>query len=259
MIAERCVLLRIEHFHQRRRRIAAEIAAELVHLVQHQHRVHRFRTANSLNDLAGQSADVRAPVAADFRFVVHAAERHANELASQRPRDRFSKRSLSHAWRSDEAKDRSLHSRLQFLHRQIIQNALLHFFQVVVILVQNRLRIGDVDFRRCRRLCSTAARSSIPGTCAPPCTRRKPESSSQAASVRGRIPSSPRRTCRTLPPSCAALPLRLRRRRIRPAPSESPSSVRAAEIHAGSGSPAPAPVRESCCAVRALPFLWKVR
>ena len=36
VIAERRVLLRVEHFHQRRRRIAAEIAAELVDLVQHE-------------------------------------------------------------------------------------------------------------------------------------------------------------------------------------------------------------------------------
>ena len=42
VIAERVVLLRIEHFHQRRRRIAAEIAAELVHFVQHHDRILRL-------------------------------------------------------------------------------------------------------------------------------------------------------------------------------------------------------------------------
>ena len=45
VIAERRVLLRVEHFHQRRRRIAAEIAAELVDLVQHQDGVHRLGAA----------------------------------------------------------------------------------------------------------------------------------------------------------------------------------------------------------------------
>ena len=39
VIAELAVLLRVEHFQQRRRRIAAEVAAELVHLVQHEDRV----------------------------------------------------------------------------------------------------------------------------------------------------------------------------------------------------------------------------
>ena len=34
-----------------------------------------------LNDLAGQRADVGSAVTADFRFVAHAAKRHANELS----------------------------------------------------------------------------------------------------------------------------------------------------------------------------------
>ncbi len=147
VIAERRVLLRIEHFHQRRRRIAAEVAAELVHFVQHQDRVVGFGALDSLDDLSGQRADVGAAMAADFRFIVHAAQRDAHEFASQRAGNGFAERSLAHAWRPDEAQDRPLHSRLQFFHRQIIENALLHLFQVVVILVQNVLRLGNVDFR----------------------------------------------------------------------------------------------------------------
>ncbi len=42
VIAERVVLFWVENFHQRRRRVAAEIASELVHLVQHHHRIVRF-------------------------------------------------------------------------------------------------------------------------------------------------------------------------------------------------------------------------
>ena len=87
VIAERRVLFRVEHFHQRCRRIAAEIAAELVHLVQHEDGIHRFGALDTLDDLAGQSADVGAAVAADFSLVVHAAERNAHEFAAQRPGD----------------------------------------------------------------------------------------------------------------------------------------------------------------------------
>ena len=145
VIAERRVLLRIEHFHQRRRRIAPEIAAELVDLVQHQDGVHRLGPANSLDDLPRQRADVRAPVSADFRFVVHSAQRNAHEFAAHRARDRFPERSFAHARRPDEAQDRPLHSRLQFFHRQVIEQALLHLHQVVVILVEDLLRLADVD------------------------------------------------------------------------------------------------------------------
>ena len=144
VIAERRVLLRIEHFHQRRGRIAPEIAAELVHFVEHEDRVHGLGALDALNDLAGQRADVGAPVAADFRFVVHPAERNADELAAHGPRDRFSKRGLAHARRPDEAQDRALHPRLQLLHREVIEDALLHLHQVEVILVENLLGLGDV-------------------------------------------------------------------------------------------------------------------
>ena len=42
VIAERVVLFRVEHFHQRRRRVAAEIAAELVDFVEHHDRIVGF-------------------------------------------------------------------------------------------------------------------------------------------------------------------------------------------------------------------------
>ena len=87
VIAEGGVLFRVEHFHQRRRRITAEIATELVNFVQHKNRIQRFSSANSLNDLAGKRANVSAAMSANFRFVVHAAERDADELASHRSRD----------------------------------------------------------------------------------------------------------------------------------------------------------------------------
>ncbi len=127
---------------KRRRRIAPEIAPELVDLVQHQDGVHRLGPANSLNDLPRQRADVRAAMAADFRFVVHSAERDAHELAAHRARNRLPERGLAHAGRPDEAQDRPLHSRLQLLHRQVIEHALLHLHQVVVILVEDFLRLG---------------------------------------------------------------------------------------------------------------------
>ena len=52
VIAERVVLLRIEHLEQRRRRIAAEVGAELVDLVEDEHRVLRLGAAQPLDDLA---------------------------------------------------------------------------------------------------------------------------------------------------------------------------------------------------------------
>src|SRR5437879_7553840 len=121
MIAEAAVWPWVENFHQCRGRIAAEIAPELVNLVQHHYRVVCFPALQSLNNLSRQRADVRAPVAADFRLVVHTAKSDAHEFAPQRTRDGLAKRCLAHARRAHEAKNWSLHSRLKLLHRQVIE------------------------------------------------------------------------------------------------------------------------------------------
>src|SRR5260370_36786230 len=110
VIAEGVVLLRVENLHQRRGRIAAEIAPELVDFVQHHDRVVRFTALQSLNNLSGQRADTGAPVAADFGFVVHAAKSDAHELASKRTRARFADRGLAHAPMPDEAPSQSRHA-----------------------------------------------------------------------------------------------------------------------------------------------------
>ncbi len=99
VIAELRVLLRIEHLEQRRGRIAAEICAELVDLVEHEDRIARARLLQPLQDAARQRADVGAAMAADLRLVAHAAERDAHELAPHRARDRAAERGLADARR----------------------------------------------------------------------------------------------------------------------------------------------------------------
>ena len=59
---------------------------------------------------------------------------------------RAAQRGLAHARRSDEAQDRPLHVRLQPAHAQVVQDAVLHLLQVVVVLVQDLLRLRDVHF-----------------------------------------------------------------------------------------------------------------
>src|SRR5207249_2766158 len=83
---------------------------------------------------------------------MHTAKSDAHELAPQRTRDGLAKRRLAHARRAHEAKNRSLHSRLKLLHRQVIEDALLHLLQIVVVLVENLVRLHDVDFRAARGL-----------------------------------------------------------------------------------------------------------
>ena len=101
------VLRRIEHLEERRGRVAAPVGADLVHLVEEDHRVHRPGVAEGANEPPRQRADVRAPVAADLGLVTNAAERHPHELAVERARDRLADRRLAGAGRADQREDRA--------------------------------------------------------------------------------------------------------------------------------------------------------
>ena len=105
VIAELSVLFGVEHFQQGGSRIAAEIGAELVDLVQHEDRVERAYPAQRLDDAPGHRTDIGAAVTADFGFIMDAAQRHAHELAPQRAGDRLAEGGLANTRRADEAQD----------------------------------------------------------------------------------------------------------------------------------------------------------
>ena len=81
---------------------------------------------------------------ANLGFIMHAAQRHASELSVQCARNGAAQRSFTHTRRSHEAQDRPLHARLQLQHGKVIQNAVFDLFQVVVVLIQNLMCLGDV-------------------------------------------------------------------------------------------------------------------
>ncbi len=145
VIAERVVLLRVEHLEQRRRRIAAEVRAELVDLVEDEDRVLRLGAAQPLDDLAGQRADVGPAMAADLRLVAHAAERDAHELAAERVGDRLGERRLADARRAEEAEDRALDVGIQLAHREVLEDAVLDLLEARVVGVEHVLGALEVD------------------------------------------------------------------------------------------------------------------
>ena len=148
IVAEGAVLLRVEHFQHRRRRIAVHAGAHLVDLVQHQHAVARARLPDRLDDVAGQRADVGPPMAADLGLVVHAAQADARELAAHGAGDRLAQRRLADAGRSGEAQDRRLAFGRQLAHGQVFDDALLDLFQAEMVVVEHAAGLGDVDRRR---------------------------------------------------------------------------------------------------------------
>ena len=147
IVAEGAVLLGVEHFEQRRGRIALNAGAELVDLVQHHDAVARAGLADRLDDVAGQGADIGSPMAADLGLVVHAAEAHAHELAVHRARDRLAERGLADAGRADEAEDRRLAARRELAHGEIFDDPALDLVEAEVILIEDAARRRDVDRR----------------------------------------------------------------------------------------------------------------
>ncbi len=83
------VLGRVEYFEQRSRRVTAPVRADLVDLVQQNHRVHRLRVPQGTDDPTGHRSDVGSAVAADLGFVVDSTERNPDELTAKGPGDRL--------------------------------------------------------------------------------------------------------------------------------------------------------------------------
>ncbi len=144
VVAEGEVLLGVEDLEQRRRRVAAVVGADLVDLVQHEHRVGRAGLVDALDDAARHGAHVGPAVAADLGLVPHAAEGEAHELAVEGAGDRTAERGLADARRAHEAEDRALEGLLERVDRQELEDPLLDLLDVVVVLVQDLARAVDV-------------------------------------------------------------------------------------------------------------------
>src|ERR1700730_3092287 len=99
---------------------------ELVHLVQHEHRVAPAGLALVLLSVPGQGADIGASMTADLRLIVHAAETHPPELESKRLGNALSQRSLADAGRPHETQDGAAAFGVQFSHGEELENALLN-------------------------------------------------------------------------------------------------------------------------------------
>jgi len=93
-------------------------------------------------------------MAADLGFIAHAAQGETRELPAHGPGNRLSEARLPHSRRPYEAEQwlaigrPTLHASivLHAAHRQVLQDALFHLLQVVVVVVQNLACLRHVDF-----------------------------------------------------------------------------------------------------------------
>ena len=84
-------------------------------------------------------------MATNLCFVAHAPERHAHELPPECARDRPTQRRLAYARWADEAENRSLHVPHQRQHPDVVEDAVLHFLETIMILVEHPPSVCDVE------------------------------------------------------------------------------------------------------------------
>src|SRR5690606_17906879 len=89
VIVEVVVLLGVEHFEQRRGRVATHVLPHLVDFIEQEQRVAHTDLGHLLYQTPGHGAYVGAAVTADLRLVSHPAKRHAHKLAVGRGGDGF--------------------------------------------------------------------------------------------------------------------------------------------------------------------------
>jgi len=109
-------------------------------------------------------------MAAHFRFVAHAAERDARELASQRLGDALAERGLADARRSHEAEDRALRVGIERPHREVLEDTLFDRLEIVVVAIEDLARrlevepvLGDAAPRQRREHVEVRARDLVLG------------------------------------------------------------------------------------------------
>lgn len=82
MVFEMAVLLRIKDFKQHRSRIASEIAADLIDLIEHENRCFTG-CFKSLNNPPRHRTDIGPAVAAQLGFIAQATDRDPDELPAE--------------------------------------------------------------------------------------------------------------------------------------------------------------------------------
>src|SRR5207244_11345705 len=99
----------------------------------------------SLNDSPPDGPDRRTPMRPNIRLVVVRSKTLSHAFTIHGPRDTLPEGGLSHSRGTDEAQDRAFSLRHEFTNREKFNNALFHFFETVVVGVENFTRFRKID------------------------------------------------------------------------------------------------------------------
>ena len=133
------VLLRVEYFQKRGSRVALKRLAQLVDFIKHDHRVAGAGFFQRLDQFAGHGADVGTAMPLDFRFVAHAAQAEAVELAIQGIGDGLANAGFADPWRTHQQNDGAFHFATQGAHGEKLDDAVFHIIQPAVVFAEHCL------------------------------------------------------------------------------------------------------------------------
>ena len=86
---------------------------------------------------------------ANLRFIAHSAETDPHKFAAQRVGDRLTQTGFAYAGWPEKTEDRAVSLRIEFSHREIFDQPLLNFFQIVVIAIKDLLRLIEIEVVAC--------------------------------------------------------------------------------------------------------------
>ena len=152
MIRKGLVLLRIQHLQKRCARVSVIGAGQLVHLIQHHHRIGHAGLLNAVQNTSRHRAQVGSPVSPDVCLVPHTAQAHPDILPSQGLRDGFADAGFAGTRRTHEEKDGARLGLLQVHHRNLLNDPVLHLPEGKMILIQDLFCLIQIDFLRLRLL-----------------------------------------------------------------------------------------------------------
>lgn len=145
VVHEGVVLAEVQDLQQCRTQVTLpEPHAHFVDLVQQNQGVLEFGPPQRLDDLAGLTADLGAPVALQLAHVVLAAQADAEELPPQRFGDAFGDAGLPHPGRPTQTQDLARHVALEDAHADELEHAVFDVLHALVVPVQHTLGLQQI-------------------------------------------------------------------------------------------------------------------
>src|SRR5919198_2074301 len=81
----------------------------------------------------------------DFRFVAHPAKTDSYKFSTERVGNRLTETCFAHARWSQKTEDCAMSLRIEFAHGQIFDEPFFHFLQIVMIAIENFLRLIEIE------------------------------------------------------------------------------------------------------------------